>query len=175
MGVHFFQHSPHSPVTSQRPGISNKNSPTEKPNSPSTKNLPNNHPTSRKKNTNHYCNFFCSSNPPKSIPGFFTCLYWGLLIMRTTFGFNAFQSTGKAVSDFLAYTETWISASGLGVWNHPFRTAPVLVQSTKKWKKPLGPTKWGEIPKTFFWTSSCAIYSKSSWDFDSCFQLSVWI
>jgi len=29
----------------------------------------------------------------------------GLLIMRTTFGFNAFQSTGKAVSDFLAFTE----------------------------------------------------------------------
>ena len=36
--------------------------------------------------------------------------------MRTTFGFNAFQSTGKAVSDFLAYTETWNQrANGLGV------------------------------------------------------------
>lgn len=69
--------------------------------------------------------------------------------MRTTFGFNAFQSTGKAVSDFLAYTETWISASGLGVWNHPFRTAPVLVQSTKKVKKTLGTNKMRGNSKLF--------------------------
>ena len=55
--------------------------------------------------------------------------------MRTTFGFNAFQSTGKAVSDFLAYTETWNQrANGLGVngITRLERTAPVLVQSTKK-------------------------------------------